>query len=134
MLFRSDRGIVLAGLSAGAICWFHYGSSDSRKFSADTDKLIKVTGLNFVDILLCPHYDTEPARQRTLPRMVRSAPYVAVALDNCAALEIVDDSYRIILSKPTARAYKAYWEGGEYTIQALPPTDTFLRLSSLMSK
>jgi len=27
-----QKGIVCSGLSAGAICWFRFGSSDSRKF------------------------------------------------------------------------------------------------------
>jgi dipeptidase E len=40
-----DSNIVLAGLSAGSICWFNCGNSDSRKFTSGSDKLIKVTGL-----------------------------------------------------------------------------------------
>jgi dipeptidase E len=40
------RGALLCGLSAGAICWFRQGNSDSRKFKDESNKtLIKVTGL-----------------------------------------------------------------------------------------
>ena len=40
------RGAVLAGLSAGAICWFRYGNSDSRSFSGKKRwQHIRVRGL-----------------------------------------------------------------------------------------
>ena len=38
-----DNGIVMTGISAGSICWFNFGNSDSRKFTSDSSKLIKVT-------------------------------------------------------------------------------------------
>ena len=54
------RGALLSGLSVGAICWFRQGNSDSRKFKDQSNKtLIKVAGLNYVNLLACPHYDVE---------------------------------------------------------------------------
>lgn len=47
------KGIVLSGLSAGAICWFKYGNSDSIKFKKG--QYIKVKGLGLIDALMCPH-------------------------------------------------------------------------------
>lgn len=49
------KGVVLSGLSAGSICWFNCGNSDSRKFTSGSNKLIKVTGLGLIDALHCPH-------------------------------------------------------------------------------
>ena len=81
-----ERGIVLSGLSAGSICWFSYGNSDSRRFTSGSDKLIKVSGLGFINALHCPHYDVEHFRQQDLKRTMRSTPkVVAIALDNCTA-------------------------------------------------
>jgi len=114
-----DKNIVLSGLSAGSICWFSYGSSDSRKFTSDSNKLIKVTGLGFIDALHCPHYDAESYRQEDLKRMMKTTSEVAIALDNCAALVVVDDKYRIITSKPVAKARKIYWKRGEYVVQEI---------------
>jgi dipeptidase E len=37
------KDIILSGLSAGSICWFDYGNSDSRKFTSKSTQLIKVT-------------------------------------------------------------------------------------------
>ncbi|MDZ7734897.1 MAG: Type 1 glutamine amidotransferase-like domain-containing protein [Gammaproteobacteria bacterium] len=109
------RGTVLAGLSAGAICWFRFGNSDSRNYSnPDDDSLIRVRGLNFVNALCCPHYDAEPQRRPALETMMRSTPGIAVALDNCAAIEIDSDRYRIITSKRRAAAYRIYWSAGCY--------------------
>jgi len=91
-----ERGTVMCGVSAGAICWFESGNSDSRKFTSGSDRLIRVSGLGLIPALVCPHYDTEPLRQTDLPRMMRESPRVAITLDNLAAIEVVDDQYRIL--------------------------------------
>lgn len=129
-----DRDIVLAGLSAGSICWFACGNSDSRKFSSGSNQLIKVTGLGFIDALHCPHYDAEPFRQEDLKRMMKSTSKVAIALDNCTALEVIDGTYRIIQSKPGARARKAYWKRGEYIVREIKPSETFKDIRELTQK
>lgn len=129
-----DRGIVLAGLSAGSICWFACGNSDSRRISSGSNQLIKVTGLGFIDALHCPHYDVEPFRKEDLKRMMKSTSKVAIALDNCTALEVIDDTYRIIQSKPGAKAHKIYWKRGEYVIQEIKPNDTPRSIRELTKK
>jgi len=129
-----ERGIVLAGLSAGSICWFSYGNSDSRKFSSGSDKLVKVTGLGLIDALHCPHYDAEPHRQADLKRMMKTTSKVAIALDNCAALEVVDNTYRIIKSKPDAKARKIYWKKDKYFVEDIPASKSFSDISKLTQK
>jgi len=76
---------VLCGLSAGAICWCEYGQSDSRKLASGKDIFIKVTGLGFVPVLMCPHYNTEESRQADLPRMMKTTYKMpAIAVDDGA--------------------------------------------------
>ena len=53
-----DKGIVLAGGSAGSLCWFTGGYSDSRP-----KQLTIVYGLGFLNYSHCPHYHSEPARK-----------------------------------------------------------------------
>ncbi len=126
------RGAILCGLSAGAICWFRQGNSDSRKFKDETNlSLIKVTGLNYADVLMCPHYDVEKHRQPALKAMMKTTQGVAVGLDNCAALHIKDDNYRILSSKKNKKAYLIYWEHGEYVKQVIMPSDKFKPLIEL---
>lgn len=109
------QGVVQAGLSAGAICWFRFGNSDSRKFSnPDDNTLIRVSGLNFVNALCCPHYDAESHRQPALKGMMKKTPGVAIALDNCAAIEIDTDHCRIITGRRDASAYRVCWSEGRY--------------------
>lgn len=135
MLKRAhDQGVVLSGLSAGSICWFSNGNSDSRKFSSGNDKLIKVTGLGLIDALHCPHYDAEPHRQADLKRMMKTTSKVALALDNCTAIEVVDRAYRIIKSKPSAKARKIYWKNDKYIIEDIPASKSYTDLSNLTQK
>ncbi|MEO5627847.1 MAG: peptidase E [Candidatus Saccharimonadales bacterium] len=125
-----ERGTVMAGHSAGAICWFTDGDSDSF----EKGKPFKVTGLGIIDGVLCPHYDTEPVRQEALKKIMKRTPrLVALALDECAAIEMVDDSYRI-LSTNLGKARRAYWKQGEYIIEELTPTQGLLSLGELLKK
>lgn len=129
-----EQGIVMSGLSAGSICWFSYGNSDSRKFTSGSNKLIKITGLGLIDALHCPHYDAEPERQADLKRMMKTTSKVAIALDNCAALEVVDNKYRIIKSKSNAKARKIYWKNGKYFIEDIPANEGFTDISKITQK
>jgi dipeptidase E len=110
----AEKGVVLSGVSAGAICWFRSGSSDSRRFTNPKADLIKVTGLNLVHALFCPHYDSEKDRKQDLKRLMKKTSGIAIAIDNCCAIEIIDNTYRIISSKKTANAYRVYWKDGKY--------------------
>ena len=59
------RGIVLAGISAGSICWFEAGVTDSFG-----DELAPLRCLGFLPGSNCPHYDSEPERRPTYRRLV----------------------------------------------------------------
>ncbi len=105
--YEQDK--VLCGVSAGAICWCGYGQSDSR-----ADGSIRVTGLGLVDLLFCPHILTQPQRTEYLKNMMKTTYKMpAVALDR-AALEIVDDKYRVLYLEENSKAAKCYWKNGIY--------------------
>jgi dipeptidase E len=109
------KDIVLSGLSAGSICWFRYGNSDSGRFGKNKKaSMIRVKGLNMIPALHCPHYDIEKGREASLKEMMKKNAGVAIAIDNCAALEIIGYDYRILKSKKSANAYKVYWKDGKY--------------------
>jgi len=126
------RDAVLCGLSAGAICWFRQGNSDSRKFKDGKNKtLIKVTGLNYADLLMCPHYDVEKHRQPSLKKMMLTTKGIAIGVENNAALHIKDDQYRILASKRSKKAYLIYWNKGQYIKHSLKPSDNFQSIIEL---
>jgi dipeptidase E len=109
-----EKGKVLCGTSAGAICWFRQGNSDSRKYHNPQAGLIKVTGLGFINALACPHYDAEKDRKPELKKMMKKTKGIAIAMDNCAALEVVGNRYRAISSKAKVGVYQVYWAEGKY--------------------
>ncbi len=109
-----SRGIVLSGLSAGAICWFKLGNSDSLKFKNKNADYIKLKCLNFVPALLCPHFDKEKDRPLSLKKMMKKTSGVAIALDNCSAIEVIGNEARLITSKSSANGYKIFWSKGKY--------------------
>ena len=134
LLEAYKKGIILSGISAGAICWCRYGCSDSRKLISPDEKLFKISGLNIINVLFCPHYDRQEYRRPELKAMMKKIPGVAIALDNCTALEIVDDNYRIISSKSSANAYKVYWKKGRYFEERIPQSKRYFQLIELSTK
>jgi dipeptidase E len=52
-----DKGIVIAGGSAGSLCWFSNGYTGSRPLG-----LTKIDGLGFLNFSHCPHYHSDPKR------------------------------------------------------------------------
>jgi len=128
------KGVVLAGLSAGAVCWFKYANSDSRKFKTGSAELIKVSCLGLVNLLVCPHYDAEKNRKKSLKKMMKTIKQVGVALDNCSAIEIKGKNYRILTSKKTANAYKVYWKKGKYHKEKIEHSKKFKSLKELLVK
>ena len=64
-----ERGIVLAGSSAGMICWFEAGVTDS--FGPQLEGMRD--GLGFLAGSACPHYDGEERRRPVYPGWSRTA-------------------------------------------------------------
>ncbi|MEN6385285.1 MAG: peptidase E [Phycisphaerales bacterium] len=127
------RGIVLSGLSAGAICWFKYGNSDSRMIRNPNADMIKVRGLGLVNALFCPHYRSEKNRKADLKKMMKKQAGIAIAVDNCCAIEILEKQYRIIRSKGSAKAYKVYWKADRFCSQVINNKE-FISLGNLLKK
>jgi dipeptidase E len=126
-----DRGIVLSGVSAGAICWFKYGISDSLRYvDPKNRKLMKLPALGFIDFTVSPHYNTEKERQKFLDETLNEGE-IALALEDCTAIEIIDDKFRIITSKKGARIYRIYMGDGRIIKNEINFSDKFISLNSL---
>jgi dipeptidase E len=128
------KGIVLSGVSAGSICWFKNGLSDSRRFNNPNAKLIKVSALGLINALHCPHYDFEAHRKEDLKQMMKKTSGVAIAIDNCCALEIIGEKYRVITSKKDANAYKVYWKNNKFYQEVIDQKKEFQLLSKILIK
>ena len=82
------KGTVLAGVSAGAICWFDTGITDSW-----------ASNLNYIDCLgilpgsCCPHYDSEKDRRPSVHKFIENEKIKSVyAIEDGAAIHFVDDA------------------------------------------
>ena len=97
-----EAGAVLAGWSAGALCWFDEGVTDSW-----AGRLEALPGLGFLSGSCCPHYDGEPERRPAYQRMLASGGIAAgIAIDDGAAVHYVDGvPTRVVTSREGAGAY-----------------------------
>jgi dipeptidase E len=98
-----NAGVVMAGISAGAICWFEDGLTDSfgMPFRGLND------GLGFLRGACCPHYDGEKERRPALLRLIKRGFPPTLALDDGAAAHFVGTRLKeIVSSRPKARAIR----------------------------
>ncbi|MDI7741306.1 Type 1 glutamine amidotransferase-like domain-containing protein [Lysinibacillus fusiformis] len=102
-----DQGVILAGLSAGSICWFEEGVTDSYG-----DGLEPIKCLGFLKGSNCPHYDGEIERRPTYHKLIESKKIQSgVAADDGVAIHYMENKIsRIVSSRPNARAYNVSFE------------------------
>ena len=113
-----DRGIVLGGASAGSLCWFEEGTTDSRP-----KELTTVKCLGFLKGSHSPHYDKEPARRPTYQRLIGSgAMKPGYACDNDAGIYFEDNEVkRVVSAREGAKVYYVSVVGGTVVEKAFEP-------------
>ena len=96
------NGSVLAGVSAGAICWFNRGVTDSW---ANSLKIMDCLG--FVDGNCCPHYDEEEERRPAVHKFLKNGKLErCYAIEGGCALHCVDGEIQNAVSfAPNKKAY-----------------------------
>ena len=96
------QGTVLAGVSAGSICWFQTGVTDSW-----ADHLALLPCLGFLPGTCCPHFDSEVQRRPAVHHFVANGDIPsALAIDDGAAAHFVDGTLlRVVAAKPKAAGY-----------------------------
>jgi len=82
-----ERGIVMSGVSAGAICWFDKGITDSF-----AEKLEIIDCLGIVKGIACPHYDEEKERKPFVKEIIENQRINScICIDGNCALHIKND-------------------------------------------
>ena len=113
--WRAD--VVLCGMSAGSLCWFETGTTDS--FGPTLERLSG--GLGFLPGSNCPHYDGETSRRPTYHRLIAEGMPAGYAADDWAALHFVGTELReVVAARPEARGYRVELRDGEVVETALP--------------
>ena len=98
-----EAGVVLTGWSAGMICWFEAGVTDS--FGPELDGMRD--GLGFLSGSACPHYDTEERRRPVYQRLVEGGFPPGYAADDCVALRFAGTELaEVVSAREGATAYR----------------------------
>lgn len=121
-----ENGVILAGLSAGANCWFEQCSTDSVP-----GDLRMLPALGFLPGSFCPHYDGEINRRPSYHQMLAQQVILpGLAADDGAAVHFVNgEMIACVSSRPNARVYRVRLQAGEVIEEPLethflaPPLD-----------
>ena len=120
MIFRKAwrKGVVLGGLSAGSICWFDEGLTDSIP-----GRHTVLRCLGFLKGSHCPHYDGEPDRCPAFRRLIAAGKMSAgIAADDGVALHYVGARLaHVVSSRTDAAAYKVRRTGGKASELKITP-------------
>ena len=112
-----DQGVILGGASAGSLCWFESGTTDSRP-----QELTQVECLGFLRSSHSPHYDAEEQRRPTYHRLIREGTLnPGYACDNDAGIHFIDNEvHRVIKTREEAKVYYVDLVDGEVVETELP--------------
>lgn len=97
-----QRGIILSGISAGAICWFEYGLTDS--FGEGYEAL---PCLGILHGSCCPHFDGEADRQERYRELINLETMPeGIALDDGAAALFINEKFeKLVTSSPNKKLH-----------------------------
>ena len=113
-----DNGVVMGGGSAGSLCWFNGGTTDSRP-----KKLSIVEGMSFIDKSHCPHYNSEKSRRPLYHNNIISGELTdGYACDDRSAIHFIDDKVHTSVSlDPDNNSYYVYLKEDGFIEEELIP-------------
>ncbi len=102
-----EKGIVMSGVSAGAICWFDKGITDSY-----ADELVIIDCLGMVEGVACPHFDEEKEREPYVNDVInREIIKSCICIEGNCALHIKNNiEYSAINFGNNRKCFKVYLE------------------------
>jgi dipeptidase E len=111
-----ENGTVLAGVSAGANCWFESCTTDSLP-----GELSALPGLGLLKGSFTPHYDGESERRPVLHRMIQEGRIMGgLAADDGVAIHFIDgEAGPVVSSRAEARAYRIGLKDGQVVEKTL---------------
>jgi peptidase E len=105
-----EAGIVLSGWSAGMICWFEAGVTDS--FGPQLEGMSNLLG--FLGGSACPHYDGEELRRPVYARLIAEGFAPGVAADDGVGVHYKGtDLAEVVSVREGAGAYRITVDGEE---------------------
>ncbi|MGE3974422.1 MAG: Type 1 glutamine amidotransferase-like domain-containing protein [Bdellovibrionales bacterium] len=112
-----EKGIVLGGISAGSLCWYEQGVTDSI-----TGQLTKLDCLGFLKGSNCPHYYEEPGRRPAYQKLIAEGLKPGLGCDDGVAGYFVNgDLVECVSSRPDMMAYKVSLQAGKIVETSIKP-------------
>lgn len=114
-----DNGVVMGGGSAGSLCWFNGGTTDSRP-----KELSIVGGMSFIDKSHCPHYNSETSRRPLYFENIKTGKLSnGYACDDRSAIHFIDGEVHTSVSlNEENHSYYVYLKDGEIVEELIPST------------
>ncbi len=112
-----DKGVVMGGGSAGSLCWFNAGTTDSRP-----KELSIVKGMRFIDKSHCPHYNSEKSRRPLYHKnILQGSLSEGYACDDRAAIHFINGEVQQGVSLDSENhAYYVFEKNGEIAEERIP--------------
>lgn len=113
-----ENGAVLAGISAGSLCWFEQGVTDSVP-----GRLSSLPCLGWLKGSNCPHYDGEKERRPSYHRLMKNGEIgPGLATDDGVAAHFIDEKLSgFVSSHPEKRAYRVETRDGAIVETEIQP-------------
>ena len=112
-----SNGVIMSGVSAGAICWFTRGITDSWE-----NQLQILPCLDFITGTCCPHYDEEPTRIPYVNKVLKEQ-----MISNCISIEggsamhfINGNPYQNVSFNKNKNSYNVFSENNEIMRKPYP--------------
>lgn len=101
----AEKGTVMCGTSAGAMCWFSYGYSDCDFDNPEIENpsFRLLDGLGLINAILCPHYNDESRKNFDSDILNYNLP--GIALENDSALVFDNGNYSIVKNNSESKAF-----------------------------
>lgn len=111
-----QNGAIMAGISAGMICWFEGGLSDSFGDLGPIED-----GLGLLEGFACPHYDSEPERVEAFQGLIDKQGSIGYAAEDGVALHFQGTEFReAVASRREAQAHRLFRTGDARVNESLP--------------
>ena len=98
-----EKGIILTGLSAGAMAYFTNGYSDSNRSTNPNASLCEVKCLGLIPYCFCPHYNEED--RKSFDEFVNKKSFNGIALEDNVGLLFIDGQILGIIGKENCKGY-----------------------------
>ncbi len=107
------KDIVLSGISAGSICWFEIGHTDSLSYHEENWDYCRMHGTGIIPAIHSPHFNDH--RNASLTRWMQTEALCGIGLEDCCALVGIDGRFSALTSRPEAKAHVFRNSGGTVT-------------------